>query len=356
MVTAMLFLVGLVLLTLGANWLVQGASRLAITFGISPLVIGLTVVALGTSAPELAVSVDAALSGQPDLVLGNIIGSNIANILLILGLSAVIAPLVVAKRLLWIEIPIMIGASILVWLLALDGQISWANGLVFIGGLLTYLGFTIYRSQREKVAQDETQQLSHCDQGNAATLRSLLYIIIGLGTLVIGAHWLVEGAVAMARWFGVSELVIGLTIVAIGTSLPEVATSLVAAWRGERDIAIGNAVGSNIFNILAVLGITSIIAPTGISVAPDVLSFDLLVMVAVALVCFLVCLTDNQIARWEGGLFLGYYIVYLVFLAFSAMGHTALDDFSIVLVWGVMPLTALRLAASVMQYSVSKTS
>ena len=268
-----------------------GMRPLAIIFGISPLIVGLTVVSLGTSAPELAVSVDAALSGQPDLVLGNIIGSNIANILLILGLAAVIVPLVVAKRSLRVEIPIMIGASILVWLLALDGQISLVNGLVFVGGLLAYLGFMIYRSQREKVIQEGAQQVSHYEQDNAANLRSLLYIVVGLGTLVIGAHWLVEGAVAMARWFGVSELVIGLIIVAVETSLPEVAMSLVAARRGERDIAIGNAVGSNIFNILAVLGITSVIAPAGISVSSDVLSFDLLIMIAITLICFLVCLT-----------------------------------------------------------------
>lgn len=346
MLTLTLFVVGIVLLVGGAEWLVRGASRLAAISGISPLVIGLTVVAFGTSAPELAVSVQSALGGQPDIALGNVVGSNIFNVLFILGISALITPLVVSQQLVRLDVPLMIGVSLLMYLLALDGYIGRLDGLLLFAGILIYTGFSIVKSRREsaEVQQEYAQEFGKpVTPGRREILRNLALIVVGLALLVLGARWLVGGAVAIARLFGVSELIIGLTIVAGGTSLPEVAASIVASLRGERDIAVGNVVGSNLFNILAVLGLASLVSPQGIQVSSAALSFDIPVMIAVAVACLPIFFSGYRIDRWEGALFLGYYLVYTVYLILFALEHQALAAFSTTMLWFVIPLTVITL-------------
>lgn len=346
MTTLLFFVLGLVALVAGAELLVRGASKLALSFGISPLVVGLTVVAFGTSAPEMAVSVQAALSGQVDIALGNVVGSNIFNVLFILGLSALIIPLLVARQLIRQEVPIMIGASLLLFALAWDGGISRYDAALMFGLLLAYTVFLIWQSRRESkaLAAESTAEAASGKSGwNSHWGVQVLLIAAGLALLVLGADWLVTAAITFAKQFGVSELVIGLTIVAAGTSMPEVATSIVAALRGERDIAVGNVVGSNTFNILGVLGLSGMVSPEGLSVAQSLLSFDIPVMIAVALACLPVFFTGNLIARWEGGVFLAYYAAYTTYLLLAAQQHDALSTFGVAMSTVVLPLTALTL-------------
>lgn len=341
------FVLGLVLLVIGAQALVRGAARLAHWVGISPLVIGLTVVAFGTSSPELAVSLQAAAAGQADLALGNVVGSNICNVLFILGASAAIAPLVVARQVIRQEVPVMVAVSLLAFALALDGRIGRADGVLLTGLLIAYTTFLVYQSRRrgergDAHLHDAAPDRSRGWQGHPAV--QLLLIVAGLGALVLGATLLVDAAVRFARLLGVSELVIGLTIVAAGTSLPEAATSVVAALRGQTDLAVGNAVGSNVFNILGVLGLASAVSPTGIAVAPAMLAFDLPVMIAVAFACLPIFFTNNLISRWEGGLFLALYGAYMAYLLLAARQHDALHSYHTVMVTTVLPLIALTLA------------
>ncbi len=346
--TIVLFILGLALLIVGAEGLVRGASRMALGLGISPLVVGLTVVAFGTSAPELAVSIQSALAGPSgaDVALGNVVGSNIANVLLILGISAAITPLVVQQQLIRLDVPLMIGASLLVFIMAMDGVISRIDGLLLFSGIVIYTVFAIYQSRKES-AEVQQEYGAEFDTGKPQSLsdwiKNMLLLVGGLALLVLGARWLVDGAISFARMFGVSELVIGLTIVAIGTSLPEIATSIIAALRGERDIAVGNVVGSNLFNLLSVLGLSSIVAPAGVNVAPAALNFDLPVMLAVAVACLPIFFTGRLIARWEGWLFLGYYVVYTLYLVLAASQHDILPAFSNVMGLFVLPLTAMTL-------------
>lgn len=349
MLTAVLFVVGLALLVVGAEWLVKGASKLATAAGISPLVIGLTVVAFGTSAPELAVSVNAAWSGQADIAVGNVLGSNICNVLLILGLSALITPLVVTQQLVRLDVPLMIGASILLYGLALNGQLAPWEGLLLFLGSLAYTLFAIVKSRRDnsKTASASKSKVTSSHHRGKQLAYNLGLIVLGLGMLVVGAHWLVDGAVAAAQSLGVSELVIGLTVIAVGTSLPEIATSVIASLRGERDIAVGNVVGSNLFNILLVLGLTALVAPTGVAVAPAVLRFDMLVMIAASVACLPIFFTGHRIDRWEGGLFFGYYVLYLVYLSLEATSHSAFVPFTTALLGFMLPLTAITLLVSV---------
>lgn len=339
--TFVLLIGGLVLLLAGAELLVRGASRLALSLGISPLVIGLTVVAYGTSAPELAISIGATLDGQPDIALGNVIGSNIANVLLILGLSALIAPLVVARQLVWLDVPIMVGVSVLVLVLALDGQLDrWLGFALLLGGV-AYTALQVYLGRRESAA---VTTLVPAPAGPPSpTWRNALLVLAGLLLLVLGARWLVSSAVTIAEAFGISQLVIGLTVVAIGTSLPELATSLMAALRGEREMAVGNIIGSNIFNLLLVLGATVALSPGGIAISAAAVNFDLPVMTAVAVACLPIFFTGHCIARWEGALFLGYYIAYTAFLLLNASGHDALPAYSRIMMLFVVPLTVVTL-------------
>lgn len=346
--TLVLFAIGLGLLVLGAEWLVRGAARLAATAGMSSLIIGLTVVSFGTSAPELAVSTQSALSGQADIALGNVVGSNIFNVLLILGISAVITPLVVQRQLVRLDVPVMIGISFLVLFLGLDGRIGRIDGLLLVAGLATYIGVQIWQGRKAAQASAAEAAADAADTPEPIqTPRQLLWDLAlvgaGLVLLVIGSRWMVDGAVAMARFFGLSELVIGLTIVAAGTSLPEVAASIIAALRGERDIAVGNVVGSNIFNILGILGITSVIAPDGVGVAAGALAFDIPVMIAVAVACLPIFFTGWTIARWEGWLLLSYYVAYTAYVLLAATQHAALPVVGTALGFVALPVTALVL-------------
>jgi len=346
--TIVLFVAGIVLLVWGADLLVRGAAHLAAAAGVSSLIIALTVVALGTSAPELAVSLRAALAGQADLTLGNIVGSNIANILLILGLAAVVAPLLVSPQLLRREVPMMIGVSLLLWLLAADGSISRFDGSVLLAMLVLFLGVTIWTNRRSTRPPNATaipRLAAH--QSRLSIGRNLALVIGGLILLVAGAQWLVDGAVTFARTLGVSELIIGLTVVAIGTSLPEIATSVLAGLRGERDIAVGNVVGSNILNILGVLGLTALLSPAPIAVPVGVLTFDMTVMVATAVACLPIFINGQMIARWEGGLFLAYYAAYTIYLILAAAQHEALPAFRTALIFFVIPLTIITFLAIV---------
>jgi len=336
---------GFILLVIGAEVLVRGAARLAARFGISPLVIGLTVVAFGTSAPEMAVSTQSAFLGQGDIAIGNVIGSNIFNVLVVLGLSALIIPLLVSRQLVRLDVPIMIAAAFLAWLLALDGSYSRLDGLILFACIITYTGYLIISSLRawkpEQTIVDEYS--AQVNPHRFATLINSTYILLGLALLVAGSNLLVTGAVGLAHALGLSELVVGLTIIAVGTSLPELATSLLAAWKGERDIAVGNIVGSNLFNLLAVLGLAGLVSPEKIPVAQNAISFDFPVMLAVMLACLPVFFAGYRISRWEGALFFAYYIAYTAYLIMKSNGEPFASTFADAMLGYVVPLTAVTL-------------
>jgi len=326
--TLVLFILGLVLLVAGAEGLVRGASRIAATLGISPLVIGLTVVAFGTSAPELAVSTSSALGGNADVAIGNVVGSNIFNVLFILGLSAVIAPLVVARQILRFDVPLMIGVSLLLFFVALDGRIGILDGALLTAGIVAYTGWAIVSSRRANKAlvAEYAEEFGAQETQRSGILVDIGLVAGGLVLLVLGSEWLVNGATEVAEALGVSDLVIGLTLVAAGTSMPELATSVIASIKGERDIAIGNVVGSNIFNILAVLGISALVSGGEVAVADGALRVDLPVMIAVAVICLPSFFTGRLIARWEGIAFMALYVVYVVYLYLSATGSVSVVD------------------------------
>ncbi len=315
-----LLITGLVLLVLGAELLVRSASRLAAAVGISPLVIGLTVVAFGTSAPEMSVSTVASLTGQTNLAVGNVIGSNIFNVLCILGLSALITPLTVSQQLIRLDVPLMIAVSGVVILFSLNGSISRTEGFLLFSGIIIYTVLVIRHSRREdrKILNENSRPKTARALSVSRLLIDGSWILAGLGLLILGSKWLVAGATAIAQQLGVSDLVIGLTIVAAGTSMPELATSLVASIRGERDIAVGNVIGSNLFNLLAVLGLAGIVSPDGIAVLPQSLKLDLPVMLLTAVACLPVFFTGGRISRKEGALFLGGYLAYTAWLILSA--------------------------------------
>jgi cation:H+ antiporter len=394
---------GLVLLVVGGELLVRGASRVAAAFGISSLVIGLTVVAFGTSAPELVVSIQAGLAGNPDIALGNVVGSNIFNVLFILGVCALILPLTVSRQLVRREVPIMIAASLALFVLVQDDGIGLFDGLLLFSAAVGYTAWSVIQSRRETAAASNSDEPITIDTiagkspfwlgGAIATLLMALlgwwlgwfnltvvgllsagaivfiggslfgkggttaagdlahnagYILAGLGGLVLGAGYLIDGATTIARAIGVSDLIIGLTIVAAGTSLPEVATSIIATIRKERDIAIGNVVGSNIFNILSILGISAIVTPGGLSVNPEIRAFDLPVMIAVAVACLPIFFTGFTIARWEGLVFLGSYVAYTTMLILTATSNPALVTFTNAMLL-VLPLVIATIAWTTFQ-------
>ncbi len=350
----MYFVVGLAALVAGADLLVRGASRLALSFGISPLVVGLTVVAFGTSAPEVAVSVSAALQGQADIALGNVVGSNIFNVLFILGVSALIVPLAVNIQIIRQEIPIMIATSVLLLVLAQDQSISVFDGAVLLALVVIYTVFLVVQARRQPLANGGDAVPAHAAatrwaRWGATPWAQCLLIVAGLALLVLGARWLVDATVLFARWAGVSELVIGLTIVAAGTSLPEVATSIIAALKGERDIAVGNVVGSNTFNIMGCLGLSALVSDRGLAVAPALLHFDMWVMLAVAVACVPIFITGRTIERWEGAVFLFYYAAYTLYVILAAQHHDALGAYSAAMLWFVLPLTVLTLVVALIR-------
>ena len=252
MMTYLFFVLGLVALFFGGEYLVRGASAIARKFNLSPMVIGLTIVGFGTSAPEMLVSVQAALAGQPAIAIGNVLGSNIANILLILGLSALIAPLLIPVRKLWRDLAFMLLATAVIWVMLLDGQVTRLDGVLLLAGLVIFLIVAFVTGK-----SDDDQSI----EGDIPQWKAWAMTLGGLVVLVIGARFLVDSATDIARTFGISEAIIGLTIVAVGTSLPELATSVVAAIRKQTEIAVGNIVGSNIFNIFGILGTTAVLAP-----------------------------------------------------------------------------------------------
>lgn len=299
---------GLLLLALGAEYLVRGSTALAMRFGLTPLVIGLTVVAFGTSSPELVVSLQSSLSGNGAIALGNVIGSNISNIALILGVSALVRPLRVQVQIIRREIPLMILASVLLSLMLLGGQVNRLEGLLlFIAGIAYFVfAYIAARRNKSRIAESEFEAALPKTTGRGWV--SLLLILLGLSMLAIGAKLLVHSAVAIAEAFGVSQIIIGLTVVAVGTSLPELATSVVAARKDEGDIVIGNVIGSNVLNVLFVLGLAALINPLhveGLSV------IDVIVMLGSAALVLPLMRRGFQLTRWEGTLLLAGYIGYI---------------------------------------------
>jgi cation:H+ antiporter len=352
MTDLILFVGGLLALIAGAELLVRGASRLALSVGLSPLVVGLTVVAFGTSAPEMAVSAGAVLDGRNDIAVGNVVGSNIFNVLVILGLSALVAPLVVHSQVIRQEVPIMIGASVLLLVMSLDGTIGLADATLLAALIVAYTVFLVVQARRgpQPVSAEFEAEMPAAGRWLSRLPVQIGFVVAGLALLVAGSGWLVDAATSFARALGVSDLVIGLTIVAAGTSLPELATSALAALRGERDIAVGNAVGSCTFNVLGCLGLSGLLASGGLVVAPAVVNFDIWVMLAVAFACIPVALSGREIARWEGALFLFYYVAYTVYLILAAREHDALPAFSQAMLSFAVPLTIVTLVVAMLRH------
>jgi len=335
--------------------LIRGAVGLALRAGVPTLVVALTIVSLGTSSPEIAVSVDAAVSGRGGLSVGNVVGSNIFNVLVVLGGAALVVPLIVEASLVRVHVPVMIGASFLLLGFAADGALRPWEGALLVAGGVVYLAFQAIRVRAEGgdapaggPAVDLLEVTGVGPRGGAGgVLSDLLFLGVGITLLVLGAGWVVDGAVVFARAVGVSDLIVGLTVVAAGTSLPEVATSLLAALRGQREIAVGNAVGSNILNLSFVLGPAALAAGSALPVPPSAVAFDLPVMTAVAIACLPVFFTGSRISRWEGTVFLGYYAVYTLFLYLQTSRHDSAEAFGFTVLAFVLPLTLFALGVVV---------
>jgi cation:H+ antiporter len=344
--TLLQLLAGFVVLVAGGEILVRGASSLAGRLGISPLVVGLTVVAFGTSAPELAVGVTSAIAGEPDIALGNVVGSNIANVLLVLGLAALVTPLAAGTRVVTREVPVMIAASLAFWLMALGGQVTRLEGLVLVAGIVVYTVVLVRSSRRETAALAAADPAGPAPAGarGPGLTGQLALVAGGLVGLVAGANLIVDAATAVATALGVPEILVGLTIVAVGTSLPEITTSIVAGLRGHRDLAVGNVVGSCLFNILMVLGATALVSPDPVPVSAGLLAVDVPLMVAVAIGCLPIMYTGHTVDRREGVLLLGFYVAYLAYLGLIAFDNPAADAFGRLLILGAVPLTGAVLA------------
>ena len=300
---------GIVVLYFGAVWLVRGASRLASSLGVSPIVVGLTIVSLGTSAPELVVCLVAALQGNPGLAIGNVMGSNLANIGLILGLTSLVHPLEVKHRVVWREMPVMLLITFAIYPIAFDRVLSRTDGFMLLLVLLAYLVWVFRSGHPEEIKSSQGPRDSMAPPEGAASLLNLKdigQVALGSAFLVLGGYCIVKGAVEVASALGLSEVIIGLTVVAIGTSLPELATSLVAAMRQEVDIAVGNIIGSNIFNLTAIFGTTAVVRP--IMIPETVLSRELAGVVFMSLLLWPILRSGWRIKRWEGALLLTAYI------------------------------------------------
>lgn len=311
LVSFLLLFAGFALLGVGAEALVSGSARLAIRMGVAPIVVGLTIVAFGTSAPELAVSIEAASSGRSALALGNIIGSNIANIGLILGLTAIICPIHIETQLIRRQIPLMIGVSVFLCLLLLDGQLGFIDGIILLSGLLGFLLLSYFGSGSQLTVIEKSLITTPVVSVLNRTSVNIGFIIGGLGLLIVGSHIFVESAISLAQLFGVSEAIIGLTVVAVGTSVPELATSVVAALRKQSDIAMGNIVGSNLFNILGILGITAVISSIAVG---EISIVDFAVMIVFACALLPMAWSSLTLSRTEGSLLLAGYAGYITFL------------------------------------------
>lgn len=323
---------GMIALIAGGELLVRGASNLAAALGVSPLIIGLTVVALGTSAPELAVSIRSCLAGNTGLAVGNAVGSNISNLLLILGVSSLITPIAVSARLFRLDIPAMICAAVVLLIFGWDGLLDWTEGAVCVLALVAYFVFTVKQGRKESAIAAADAALAEGEitydpktSTWLTTVLDLVKLIAGIALLVLGASWLVDACVLLAKMAGVSDLVIGLTIVAIGTSLPELVTSIMAGLRGQLELAVGNVVGSNILNILLVLGASAIVAPAGVAVDSQSVAFDIPVMIAISIAAMPVLFTGLGISRLEGGAMATYYLAYLGYLSWHALSSPSTD-------------------------------
>ena len=302
---------GLLFLYLGAEGLVKGSSALALRFRISPLIVGLTIVAFGTSAPELVVSLKASLIGTGDIALGNVIGSNICNIGLILGLSALIRPLQIQIQTIRLEVPILIGSSLLVWMFLTNMRLGCIEGIVLTIGIVSFICFNVWHARKMQNRDIIPQVMETIPSPRAKLWIELVFLLAGFGLLILGANLFVTGSVEAARRLGVSKAFIGLTLVALGTSLPELATSVVAAWKGQNDISVGNVIGSNIFNTFGILGLSSTVRPLqGYGIQES----DLIFMTALSLLILPLMKTDFTLKRWEGGVLLGIYVLYIVVL------------------------------------------
>lgn len=329
---------GLAFLAGGGEALVRGAASLARRLGVSALVVGLTVVAFGTSAPELMVSVLAAVEGRTELSVSNVVGSNIFNVLLILGASAMVTPLIVARQLIQLDVPAMIGASLLLWLLSLDGRIGFIDATLFLTGVAVYTVATVRAGRKVQRADEES-----LTPISRSWLVDVGLVGSGLVGLVLGARLLVSGAVSVAEALGVSEAIIGLTIVAAGTSLPELVTSIVAGLRKQADIAVGNVVGSCILNIFAILGLSSFFSGGNLLVGSGLRTLDIPVMVAAAVACLPIFLNGHRISRGSGALLFGHYVAYTLYLVLAATQRDLLQPFGQVMLGFVLPLTTVTL-------------
>lgn len=310
------FVVGLAVLLVGAESLVRGASRLARRMGVPALIVGLTIVALGTSAPEIAITVTSAVRGEANVAIGNAVGSNTFNVLAILGLAALCRPLPVALNLIRIDAPIMILSSVAFLVMASNGAIERLEGLILTVGLLVYLAFVYWWAHRKKEAPSVVSEFEAAVPINGSIIRQVFAVLVGIGMLALGAHWMVTGAVTVARMLGVSDLIIALTIVAAGTGMPELATSVVAGLRKEPDIAVGNIVGSNIVNILGAVGVCAAVAPPAVSpvmVDPMIRAQDGPIMLATLLLLWVLARVGRSISRMDGAILLLLYIGYVIF-------------------------------------------
>jgi cation:H+ antiporter len=316
------FILGIVALVGGAELIVRGGSRLAARLGIPPMVIGLTIVSVGTSTPELAVGVEAALRGNGSLAVGNIVGTNMVNVLFILGLSAFLKPLALKGRILRFDLPVMTAAAVMLLVMAWDGILSRFDGGVLVFAAILYstaiIGWT--RRESRRVRAEYASEYGALKDSNARDAAfSALMLVVGIAVTVTGSGWLVDGAVDLARMLGVSDAFIGLTIVAVGTSSPELVTTIVGTLRNDRDIAIGNLLGSSIYNILLILGISCLVPSSGVTVGLNLARVDIPLMTAVAFVSVPVFLTGRRVTRPEGGLFVGAYFGYLIYLLLTRL-------------------------------------
>jgi len=304
-----ILIVGLVVLILGGDFLVKGASSIALRLSLSPLVVGLTIVAFGTSAPELLISVKSALSGSPDLAMGNVIGSNICNLALVLGITAIISPIFVQKSSLSVDWPMTMGSSLLLYILVREGYVDSHEGILFVIILASYLFYVIRKSRKDtKTLKALEDDFDLPDEVDTKLWKDIFFIVLGSLGLFFGADWFVGGAQSLARQMGIEERVIGITVLALGTSLPELVTSSVASFKKQTDLALGNLMGSNIFNILSILGITSII--TEIKVSDIILNKDMIWMLGVTLIILPMMLSKRRLARTDGIILLLIYIYY----------------------------------------------
>ncbi len=340
--TVLLFIVGLVMLIGGAELFLKSVDKFGAAWSVSPVVMGLTVVAFATGAPELAISLQAAAEGRPDLVLGNIVGSNIANILLILGVAGLVSPLKITNRIIKIDVPVVIAASVLLFVLAMDGSLTPFDGLLILIALLMYSLFMYTQIKKDRAANQHKEKR---EVGEPVTTlfygKYIFLLLLGLIFIVMGSRFMVDSAVEIAGILGISELIIGLTIVSIGTSLPEVATSVSAVRRNDSDTAVANVMGSNLYNILLTLGLTIVVAPGALDVSADAIRLDLPIMMIVAGACLPLFWPGKMLGRLEAGGFLFYYAAYLTYLVFIAIQHPLKETMEWGMTWIIIPLTVL---------------